>query len=172
MKDDKMFSHFRKIKLFSFKPKSIYIGSGSNVNHFLVVNVRTTKSATRGGWLGATLGPRRMTRRDSWEGIELKGGPRSKPHLLTNLRHVARSRLSSRSQPKSGSHLNFHLSLSLSLYIYIYMIRFKGEPLFGCEREDNREHDTWRMTRCDSWEDIELKGGPRSKPHLLTNLRQ
>ena len=32
--------------------------------------------ATRGGWLGATLGPRRMTRRDSWEGIELKGGDR------------------------------------------------------------------------------------------------
>ncbi|KAJ9538038.1 hypothetical protein OSB04_030771 [Centaurea solstitialis] len=24
---------------------------------------------------------------------------------------------------------------------------FKCEPLFGCEREDNREHDTWRMTR-------------------------
>ena len=27
----------------------IYIGSGSNVNHFLVVNVRTTESATHGG---------------------------------------------------------------------------------------------------------------------------
>ncbi|KAJ9538349.1 hypothetical protein OSB04_031082 [Centaurea solstitialis] len=24
---------------------------------------------------------------------------------------------------------------------------FKCEPLFGCEREDNRERDTWRMTR-------------------------
>ena len=81
----------------------IYIGVGSNVNHFLVVNVRTAESATCGGWLGATSGPRRMTRRDSWEGIELKRGDH------TQSRHVSRSRLSSRSQPKSGSHLNFPL---------------------------------------------------------------
>ncbi|KAJ9548484.1 hypothetical protein OSB04_021027 [Centaurea solstitialis] len=25
--------------------------------------------------------------------------------------------------------------------------KFKCEPLFDCEREDNRERDTWRMTR-------------------------
>ncbi|KAJ9536110.1 hypothetical protein OSB04_un000720 [Centaurea solstitialis] len=24
---------------------------------------------------------------------------------------------------------------------------FKCEPLFGCEREDNQERDTWRMIR-------------------------
>ena len=52
----------------------IYRGSSLNVNHFLVVNVRTAESVTRGGWLDAKLSPRRMTRRDSWEGIELKGG--------------------------------------------------------------------------------------------------
>ncbi|KAJ9552576.1 hypothetical protein OSB04_016621 [Centaurea solstitialis] len=31
--------------------------------------------------------------------------------------------------------------------VYIYRGKFICEPLFGCEREDNRERDTWRMTR-------------------------
>ncbi|KAJ9537646.1 hypothetical protein OSB04_030379 [Centaurea solstitialis] len=56
---------------------SATVGVGSIVNHFLVVYVRTAESATRG--LGAMSGQRRMTRCDSWEGIELKGGPHSKP---------------------------------------------------------------------------------------------
>ena len=96
------------------------------MNHFLVVNVRTAESATHGGWLGATSGPWRMTRRDSWEGIELKRGPRSKPPLLTSLRHVASSRLSSRSQPKSGSYLNFPLSLYIYIYIYLFFSYLYG----------------------------------------------
>ena len=38
---------------------------------------------------------------------------------------------------KKWSHLNPPL--------YIYRGKFKCEPLFGCEREDNRERDTWRL---------------------------
>ncbi|KAJ9554456.1 hypothetical protein OSB04_018501 [Centaurea solstitialis] len=53
----------------------------------------------------------------------------------------------------SGNHLTSQyvelvLYLSLILVLVGYMLGgFKCEPLFGCEREDNRERDTWQMSR-------------------------
>ncbi|KAJ9536078.1 hypothetical protein OSB04_un000763 [Centaurea solstitialis] len=51
--------------------------------------------------------------------------------------------------------LDFYLKTSCASKVGLYRTqnpstaagKFKCEPLFGCEREDNRECDMWRMTR-------------------------